>query len=335
MPSRSLYFAGPFTDFLLIGGASIALWFYFRTAPDITAAEVSQFVVLYLVWLGNAPHFAATSYRLYHSKANIAQYPYTAILVPLLVLLGIAGSLAWPTRLAPYFVKLYLLWSPYHYSGQAVGISLIYARRMGTPIGKLQRIGLSAFVYGAYLSSSARAEAAVTQLSFFGIRYPTLGLPIGISYGLEAVMWTGAAVFLFCAARSRLAGGKRLPLIALVPAVAHYFWLVRGPGLMTYFQLVPFFHGVQYLLVAWYMQKAESPGASTVRVAWRWSIVNILGGIALFAGLPQLLMLFSKSPFLFIAPIAIAGVQIHHFFVDGVIWKLRNPRVGNALAGAA
>jgi len=26
-----------------------------------------------------------------------------------------------------------------------------------------------------------------------------------------------------------------------------------------------------------------------------------------------------------------AAVQIHHFFVDGVIWKLRNPRVANPL----
>ena len=29
--------------------------------------------------------------------------------------------------------------------------------------------------------------------------------------------------------------------------------------------------------------------------------------------------------------VIIAGVQIHHFFVDGVIWKLRNPRVANPL----
>jgi hypothetical protein len=29
--------------------------------------------------------------------------------------------------------------------------------------------------------------------------------------------------------------------------------------------------------------------------------------------------------------VLIAGIQIHHFFVDGVIWKLRNPRVANPL----
>jgi hypothetical protein len=30
-------------------------------------------------------------------------------------------------------------------------------------------------------------------------------------------------------------------------------------------------------------------------------------------------------------PVVMAGVQIHHFFVDGVIWKIRNPRIGTLL----
>ena len=30
-------------------------------------------------------------------------------------------------------------------------------------------------------------------------------------------------------------------------------------------------------------------------------------------------------------PIVITAVQIHHFFVDGVIWKLRNPSVGSPM----
>ncbi|MEZ4749073.1 MAG: hypothetical protein R3B54_00185 [Bdellovibrionota bacterium] len=39
-------------------------------------------------------------------------------------------------------------------------------------------------------------------------------------------------------------------------------------------------------------------------------------------------------PLDFATGVAIAGVQIHHFFVDGVIWKLRNPAVAAPLMGS-
>ncbi len=336
-----LYFANSLVDYLLAGGASILAYLYFRFSSDLSAVAVSQFVIIYLVWLGNAPHFAATSYRLYGSRETLRQYPCTAALIPLAVLMGIAASLRYPTHIAPYFVKLYLLWSPYHYSGQTVGLSLIYARRHGIAIGKWERLSLSGFVYGTFIAATAFAETQVTNLTFFGISYPTLGLPAVVAQGARVLMYGSGALFLAFAWRWAKANGRRVPLIVFLPSAAQYVWLVLGSETVSYFQLVPFFHGVQYLLVAWYVQADEAkrrPGGSSkwpIPVATlKWSVLNILGGIALFAGFPKLISLFSSSPILFIAPIAIAGVQIHHFFVDGVIWKLRNPRVSSSLVKA-
>src|SRR4051812_40409200 len=117
---RSPYFSYPSVDWALAGGASLVALTAFALAPgDGLEPRVTQFLVLYLVWAGNAPHFAATCYRLYRSRATIAQYPFTALVVPLMVAAGVAAALAYPVRLAPYFIKLYLFWSPYHYSGQA------------------------------------------------------------------------------------------------------------------------------------------------------------------------------------------------------------------------
>jgi hypothetical protein len=64
--------------------------------------------------------------------------------------------------------------------------------------------------------------------------------------------------------------------------------------------------------------------------ARRWGWRNILGGILLFIGLP---VAFSwlPLPLMTIAGILAAAVNIHHFFVDGVISKLRDTATASAL----
>src|SRR5262249_30731520 len=94
---------------------------------------------------------------------------------------------------------------------------------------------------------------------------------------------------------------------------------------------VPAFHALQYLLIAWVMELKENRTGRTVgQITMAWSIVNFLGGVALFWALPKACSSFGV-PLVLATAVLIAGVQIHHFFVDGVIWKLRNPRVANPL----
>ena len=69
------------------------------------------------------------------------------------------------------------------------------------------------------------------------------------------------------------------------------------------------------------------PGVSyVVRESARWGVLNIVGGAILFFMLPHL-MAETGVELMFATGIVLAGVQLHHFFVDGVIWKLKNPRV--------
>src|ERR1041384_7951676 len=90
MPSRpagSPYFVSGPVDAALIGGVSLAVWALFACTPGIDTAGVAV-VVAVLARLCNWPHFAATSYRLYGSRAHVRQYPMTALVVPLVVLAG-------------------------------------------------------------------------------------------------------------------------------------------------------------------------------------------------------------------------------------------------------
>src|SRR5437763_8418246 len=69
-PARPLYFINAVADFALVGGvsivASLVLYSLYRTG---TANERVIFITTQLSWMCNWPHFAASSYRLYHSRA--------------------------------------------------------------------------------------------------------------------------------------------------------------------------------------------------------------------------------------------------------------------------
>jgi hypothetical protein len=102
--------------------------------------------------------------------------------------------------------------------------------------------------------------------------------------------------------------------------------------------VIPFFHSLQYLLIALVMQLGVRMDVEGGEYSWRrigaearrWGSRNILGGILLFIGLPAAFS-WLPLPLMTTAGILAAAVNIHHFFVDGVIWKLRDAATSSAL----
>ncbi|MBI3893019.1 MAG: hypothetical protein HY303_15985, partial [Candidatus Wallbacteria bacterium] len=225
-----------------------------------------------------------------------------------------------------------------HFSGQTVGICLLYARRAGLKFEPLERWALSGFVFGTFLTATMRAETGVAGNTYYGIAYPGMGLPGWTVTLME--WWTRLAALGLVAAAVRMSRqrGKPIPTIVLLPAVSQYIWFVTGAGVASFAEFVPFFHSAQYLLIAWSMQLKERldlerlpPSKGYVlSESLRWGALNVAGGAALFWVFPRLISA-AGLPLEFATGIAIAGVQLHHFFVDGVIWKLRSPAVSSPL----
>jgi hypothetical protein len=263
----------------------------------------------------------------------------TALVIPWLILVAMAGSIMAPTIVAPYFVKLFLIWSSYHFSGQSLGISLIYARRCGFFVGRWERFALSNFIFGTFLTATGRAEVNRDGNEFFGIHYPGLGIPEGVAVALQVWMYANGALFLYLALQWCLKNRRLLPPIVLLPGVAQYFWFVLGPLSPAFYEFVPFFHSLQYLLIAWSMQLKEkldqrhlAPSRRYVLgESLRWGALNVVGGALLFWVFPHAVCLFAGLELAFANGVVIAGVQIHHFFVDGVIWKLKRKTVASPL----
>ncbi|HEX7901547.1 MAG TPA: hypothetical protein VF950_27555 [Planctomycetota bacterium] len=314
-----VFFVGPIVDFLLIGGLSIlgAMGCLALDRAELSFDAVA--LVVALGWIVNWPHFAATSFRLYRSRESMLQYPATSFGVPLLVLAGVACAFAWPRTAGMSFVKLFMLWSPYHFAGQTLGLTLLYARRAGLTVGRLDRAAYAGFIFATYLWLVVSQEAGVVPAD---PRLPSLRLPEWMSWAALAAMHVLGLAALAAFARACLTARRLWPPIILLPAVAQYVWFVAGSRLESFNLFVPFFHSLQYLLIAWAVQLKERRNSTLP-----WYLINVAVGALLFWVLPRAVHLLSGVPLPFTALILGAAVQIHHFFVDGVIWKLRNPRV--------
>jgi len=334
----NLYFVNGPVDFFFMGAAAILTLAYFQLAgPSEKTPEVLT-ASAFLLWVVNWPHFSMTCHRLYHSKLNMAQYPFTAFAIPIVILGAVIGCFLAPAVVAPYFVKLFFIWSPYHFSGQTVGITLLYARRAGLPVNRWQRMALSTFVFGTFAVSTARAEMVRGGYTYYDIVYPSFGLPEWVATFCDIGMWLGAAVFVLFCAYSVLIDRRRIPLIVFLLPFTQYLWFVQAIHMPSFQEFVPLFHSLQYILIAWVMQlkgKIDAKGLSpsrhyTLTETLRWGGLNFAGGAVLFWFLP-IVGSYSGVSIVFSTGIVLAAVQIHHFFVDGVIWKLKNRAVTNPL----
>jgi hypothetical protein len=333
-----LYFVNAAVDFGLIGGVSILTFVLFKLFHHGDRTPTLWTLAAALAWVVNWPHFSATNYRLYHSQANIRQYPIAALVVPLVIGIATLGSFSSPDGVAPWLVKLFLIWSPYHFSGQSLGITLIYARRAGFKVGRWERLALSGFIFSTFLVQMATFEAGQGVSQYYSVPVPLLGLPAWVPRLLWVWMGVCAAAVLFFAARWSLREKRLLPAIVLLPAVTQFVWFVLGSRVASFNEFVPFFHSLQYMLIAWLMQlkeKLDSGGLQPSRrfvlsESARWGVVNFAGGALLFWLLPHI---GASAGFTlpFATAVILSAVQIHHFFVDGVIWKLKNPRVTSPL----
>jgi hypothetical protein len=257
MSASPLYFVNWWTDALIIGGLSIIAWAALLAFYHSADMQPIFWFAVVLSLLVNYPHFSATVYRLSQNPDNIRQFPVTAWGLPLILFGAVVASFWQPNVIAPYFLMLFLLWSPYHYSGQTIGLTMIYARRAGFLIGRRERMALSAFVFSAFVCGVIRFQRNGSNggfTGFYGMSIPVFPLPGWVDAATQAVMWIGALVLsgfvlVWCLAQKRL-----MPPIVLLPSVTHFVWFVPGASLKSFWIVIPFFHSLQYLLIALVMQ---------------------------------------------------------------------------------
>jgi len=322
---NDLYFVSPIVDSLFVGVASILCFLFYRlTSSGYSGLQLDQRVILIaatLAWVGSWPHFSATAWRLYETKERVARFPLTALLLPVLFALAALACFIYPVSFAPTFLKLFILWSPWHFSLQTFGITLIYARRAGIDISPAAKKALGLFFVSSFLVQYTEVERSMSVGFMYALFYPQLDLPAFITPLASGAMYASLAFAgwsIFPTFRSR-----GLPWIFLLPILTQYLWFVHGAKVLSFQLLLPLFHGLQYLLIAWAIEiQARGRSLGVARATSRWALVNFTVGAIFFFGIPRLLAWFGFD-LAFSTLVFLAAVSVHHYFVDGVIWKIR------------
>jgi tetratricopeptide (TPR) repeat protein len=340
--SESVWIYQPWLDLIVGCGAwsvPLLLLAYFTTAASTLTSSIAFYV---LALFFNYPHYMATIYRAYHTEQDFRKYRIFTVHITLLLALTIILSHFWFGAL-PWLFTVYLTASPWHYSGQNYGLFMMFARRAGAQPTHLERRALHAAFLISYL---------VLLLNFHTGRsadplFISLNIPEAISSRAQIIL---AIAFVACSAfgLSRLTSQagfrKMVPSFTLFSTQCIWFLVPTLLSLLQRFQVpqsrystgvLAVMHSAQYLWITSYYAKREA--ATTPGRAWRpfvYFSILIVGGIALFIPGPWLSSLvfhfdFTRSFLLFTAL-----VNIHHFILDGAIWKLRDGRIAALLVNS-
>jgi hypothetical protein len=221
---------------------------------------------------------------------------------------------------------------------------MMFLRRAGIDVTERER----SLLHGAFIASYLLLLAAFNQGASQNRFILSLGLRDEIVWALEisgALVFAGGSLLAF---RSLL---RRAPVRSLVPALTlcstQALWFVvpvlisrisatPSPQLTYSTGVLALMHSAQYLWITQHYAHRDSmrhAGASAWSRSGYW-VILVLGGIALFIPVPWMASLIGRTDFAASVLIVAAVVNLHHFILDGVVWKLRDPKVSQALVGS-
>jgi tetratricopeptide (TPR) repeat protein len=337
--AQRLWIYNPWLDMIVGCGAwsaPLLLLAYVSLAANTLQWSIAFYV---LALLFNYPHYMATVYRAYHRVEDFHKYRIFTVHTTLLVLLTALISHFWFAAL-PFLFTLYLTWSPWHYSGQNYGIFMMFARRAGAEPTNRERHAL----YAAFLLSYAILFLNFHTGPSSDPLFLSLNIPGVVSSQLQVAL---AVAFVACSSYglSRLIGqaGWRgmVPSLTLFTTQFLWFLLPTVLSLGERFQVpqsrystgvLALMHSAQYLWITSFYARREANAEG--RQNWRplaYCAILIAGGIALFIPGPWIASHLFHFDFTRSFLIFTALVNIHHFILDGAIWKLRDGRIASLL----
>jgi hypothetical protein len=356
---------GPWADLLLLGGASVLLFFLFA-AIQLDKVQVVQLagIMLLLANLVNHPHFAF-SYQLFYGswrEVKSGQMPpdlrrrwwLAGVIAPALLALALlAGAILWSygyKLLIGLLINAMGILVGWHYVKQGFGMAMMDAalKKRYWPAPARQALLYNAYAcWAAAWALGNNSPAGQALWGVLGIPYVVPGL---VASGIALLaggttVWAGLQTYRTIANwHSQQLSWKQWPLAGLLAyVISIYFWL----GLVWHdaaaFFVIPFFHSLQYMTVVWRYKKNEA-------ATNHWG-KRALAGFALYAVVLGALGFWLIPAAVDIARTGVmprmgAGValgmacfwlfiNVHHYLIDNVLWRQGNPKVKQYLFDAA
>jgi tetratricopeptide (TPR) repeat protein len=338
-PQQGPWVYGPWTDLLIGCGAWTAPLLLLTSYVSSSSTKGWSFTFYALALLFNYPHFMATVYRAYHSYSEFAKYRvFTVHVTLLLVCAGLIAHLWYP--LLPWIFTLYICWSPWHYTGQNFGLLMMFTRRSGLTPTEGERHALHLAFVASYLMLlfSFHTGASPDPLIL------SLGLPAKFTLpvrGMLGLFFLCASSWALCSLSRRSSWKALLPSLTLtttqflwflLPAMIEILSGREVPQTRYSSGILAVLHSAQYLWITSYYQAKEARGAGIT--SWnfpQYLLTLVAGGIALFIPGPWLASRIFHADFVSSFLTFTALVNLHHFLLDGAIWKLRDSRIASFL----
>ncbi len=336
LPQFGKSFFGPVVDLLLIcGGFTVPVLLIAALGPSLSTEGT---VKLGLLILFNYAHFASSTLRLYTKPGATQQNRFLAYGFPVVLLAVTFLAIGFPEGIGGHFMALVLTWSPYHYAAQAYGLALMYSYRSGMTFSPTEKrwlwwICMLPFIR-AFLNidDSSVAEMMGVSGAFWLLPESMLAAGSMLGDGLRAVVSGLTPVVYVLPIAYACLGRSRLPVVALVLVLVNALWLTA----FTLFDAVVWAtiaHSIQYLLVVVLAHGKVEKGPSNVRAKQDLGLrmgtfygASIALGMVLFLVGP---LLVQQSAAIFGLTWAlsqcylmlVAALNLHHFIVDGYIWR--------------
>lgn len=315
----------------------------------------------------NHPHFACSYqifYRNYRDKlwgnelptSLRIRYAFAGIVVPLALCgLFLTGVATGETRVLGRAANLMAFLVGWHYVKQGYGMLMVDAVLKRSFFSAVEKKVLTFNSYACWLATWLHGNRVVRTNHYFSLEYYTFDIPDALFYvaAFGAGVTSALTIGMF-AIRCRRDEQNRIKGIPFNGVMAYltsvYLWMmfVRVNPLVVL--IVPAFHSLQYLFVVWRYQLnfeyskedgAAAPGTQPFARLFRdmasyrltkFAFVAVVLGYFGFWGAPELLddaviydkALFGAALFMFLFWIFI---NVHHYFIDNVIWKGTNPDV--------
>lgn len=350
-PERRTYLVSRSLDFWLLGGGSILIYLFMILGSEFRGlyGVSNQFGNLAVTMatmslLINYPHFLA-SYRLAYGRGKqfILKHWFQTIVMPCLMLnfLIIAywfvnepGHKETCELMLGAGINFMYFTVGWHYSKQAFGCTMVYAAYDRYPLNRIQRESIRYSLLSMWWYNYAYNNLNPSGV-FWSLKYTTWQVSFRFYHLTQAIFFLLLAWTLYRVVYCNWKAGQRPSPTLLVPYLAVLVWFApcfRQPDF--FFYMVPFFHSLQYLTFVYRVERSNLALRQSSLHASMLVLGLLLSGWIAFEFIPgnldqvfDNLRTFGFSFFLIAANLFI---NIHHYFLDNILWRVGDDKVVRA-----
>lgn len=352
-PKAGPWLWNPRQDLVWVVGLGSLLFGAIAVPLSIAVPAVSALLVTAFVHLGvicNHPHYAVTYQLIWRERARArSSYLWLLASTPIAVALVFYAAF-FNHPLIGLLNRVYLTWSAYHYAAQHFGVASMYQAREKRALAPTEKravqVGFVAVALYIMLLLNMQhglgdgtVFAGASRGSAFGLMLPAAAYPFAV-----AVAAIGVVAYAIGEALHKKRTGAGLGREARLLFAANFAWFVlpyvhlpgaKGPWIgesvatwLPYAQ--PFFHCAQYLAVCGW--RARTTGG--IKPVYYFMTLVAIGLLLFEAGTYGIgaLARLDEAQAILLVP---AVINIHHFFLDGLMWKAkRKPAAASASPAA-